>query len=210
MRPNGIKEPLGYIYKPAKMTPKQELNHIISEATIALEQKGSILYPTETVWGIGCDATSREAVEKIFKIKERDQEKSLIVLVADIEMLKMYVPKINKNTIDIINTFPKPLTIIYEHAKGLANNVYNKNGSIAIRLIKHDFCQQLISAFKKPIVSTSANISGQATPLSFHSISQDILKRVDYVVNLPFLTGSGVPSTIGKMDEDGKLVIIRP
>ena len=187
-----------------------DFDNIYNESLNILKHNGSILYPTETVWGIGCDATSDKAVENIYKIKERSADKSLIILVSSILMLKEYITSLNKNAIYILETFPKPLTIIYPNAKGLAKNVCHANGSVAIRVIKHAFCKELISAFKKPIVSTSANISGHTSPVSFNSISQEILNRVDYIVNLPNFVGSGIPSTIAKFDNNDKLIIVRP
>ncbi len=192
------------------MSLEKEIDIILNECITQLKQNGCILYPTETVWGIGCDATNENAIEKIYQIKERTSEKSLIILVSSISMLKKYVPELSQNSITILETFPKPLTVIYPQVKGLAKNVHHADGSVAIRIIKNKFCEQLITAFEKPIVSTSANLSGQPTPLSFHSISQDILNRVDYIVNLPSFTGSGIPSTIAKFDDTNKLIIVRP
>jgi L-threonylcarbamoyladenylate synthase len=189
---------------------EKKFDQSIKEAVLVLHQKGSILYPTETVWGIGCDATDTEAVAKIYKIKERSREKSLIVLVSDINMLNAYVGALNKRILKTIISYPKPLTIIYPNVKNLAENVYNKDGTVAIRLIKHAFCKTLISEFAKPIVSTSANISGYPTPKSFNSVSSYILNRVDYVVNLQFSEGSGISSTIARITDNDEITIVRP
>lgn len=191
------------------MFDSTNFDFIIKEAIQVLNSNGCILYPTETVWGLGCDAGSFEAVEKIFCIKDRPKEKSLIVLVSDINMLHQYVPDLSSSLIHIITTYPKPLSIIYKNAIGFASNCYHADGSIAIRVSSHEFCRQLISNFGRPIVSTSANSSGQPTPSSFQSISKDILNRVDYVVNLPNFVGSGNPSTIAQINEEGHLSIVR-
>ena len=192
------------------MTFDKEFNFSILESLKILKAGNCILYPTETVWGIGCDATNKNAIEKIYQIKERPSEKSLIVLVSSITMLKEYVQELNQNIISVLETFPKPLTIIYPNVNGLAKNIYHADGSVGIRIIKQQFCEQLITTFGKPIVSTSANLSGEATPLSFNAISPDILNRVDYIVNLPSFKGNGIPSTIAKFDKEGKLIIVRP
>ena len=157
---------------------------ILDQSIEALLNSQVILYPTDTVWGIGCDATSIDAVAKIFKLKNRVESKSLVVLVSSTEMLCSYVHKVPQKAIDIISTTKKPTTIIYNNPKRLAVNVIASDNTIAIRIPSHDFCLDIINKFGKPIISTSANISGESTPKSFSEISLPILEGVDYVVNL--------------------------
>ena len=158
----------------------------IRRATEVLKQGGTILYPTDTVWGIGCDACNPEAVEKIYKIKNRPSEKSMIILLDEATRLNLYVDEVPGIAWDWIELTEKPTTIIYQGAKKIATNLINQeDGSVAIRVVKDDdFCKGLIWKFGKPIVSTSANLSGSATPKSFRDISPAILQAVDYVVNL--------------------------
>ena len=162
------------------MTTKKILNQSIE----ALLNSQVILYPTDTVWGLGCDATNIDAVAKIFKLKNRVESKSLVVLVSSIEMLRDYVVAVPQKAIDIISTTKKPTTIIYNNPKGLAANVIASDNTIAIRIPTHNYCLEVINKLGKPIISTSANISGEATPKSFSEISLPILEGVDYVVNL--------------------------
>jgi len=144
----------------------------------------TILYPTDTVWGLGCDATNIDAVTKIFELKNRVESKSLVVLVSSIEMLCSYVNAVPQKAIDIIATNKKPTTIIYNNPKGLAANAIASDNTIAIRIPTHNYCLEVINKLGKPIISTSANISGESTPKSFSEISLPILEGVDYVVNL--------------------------
>ena len=162
------------------MTTKKILNQSIE----ALLNSQVILYPTDTVWGLGCDATNIDAVAKIFKLKNRIESKSLVVLVSSIEMLSTYVDAVPQKAIDIISTTKKPTTIIYNNPKGLAANAIALDNTIAIRIPTHNYCLEIINKLGKPIISTSANISGESTPKSFSEISLPILEGVDYVVNL--------------------------
>jgi L-threonylcarbamoyladenylate synthase len=174
-----------------------------------LKEGGLVLYPTDTVWGIGCDASNPEAVEKIYKIKKRHDSKALICLVADSEMLRKYVKKIPESAFDIFKVPEKPTTIIYDGAQNLAENLIAKDGTIAIRIPNDEFCFQLLQEFKSAIVSTSANISGEPTPKSFKEITEGILKGVDYIVNLRHDKIMAKPSSIIKLSSDGKVKIIR-
>ncbi|CAL2079738.1 threonylcarbamoyl-AMP synthase [Tenacibaculum dicentrarchi] len=149
-----------------------------------LNDRKTILYPTDTVWGIGCDATNFEAVQKIYQLKNREESKSLIILVDSVEMLKKYVHAVSETVLNILKITEKPTTIIYPNPKNLAKNTIASDNTIAIRIPKDDFCLQLIKAFGKPIVSTSANVSGEPTPKTFSEISTAILQSVDYVVAL--------------------------
>jgi len=185
------------------------MNEEINKALQTLKEGGLILYPTDTVWGIGCDATNSEAVEKIYKLKQRNDSKALICLVADDRMLKKYVKKIPEAAFDIFDVSDDPITIIYDDAQNLAKNLVAEDNSIAIRIPNDDFCFQLLRRFNGAIVSTSANISGMPTPKSFKEISREVLKGVDYVVNLNHEKICSKPSSIIKLSNDGVVKIIR-
>lgn len=181
----------------------------IEKSLKILQQERILVYPTDTVWGIGCDATSTEAVKKVFRIKQREETKSLIILVDEIEMLQQYIPSISKEIIDLLSKTTNPTTIIYNNPIGLAKNVVAQDNTVAIRIVQNDFCKQLISLFGKPIVSTSANISGSETPKSFKEIAQPILESVDYVVNLHREERNEKSSTILKVAENGEIIVLR-
>ncbi len=155
----------------------------ISTANQYLKKGKIILYPTDTVWGIGCDATDEKAIAKIYQLKKREESKSLIVLVSSLSMLKKYV-EVTKKVKGILSSTTNPTTVIYNKPKNLAKNVIAKNNTIAIRIVQDDFCRKLIKRFGKPIVSTSANISNHPTPKSFKEIDTAILDSVDYIVDL--------------------------
>ena len=175
-----------------------------------LRSGGIILYPTDTIWGIGCDATNEIAVQKIYQLKKRTEEKSMIILVDTENMLAQYVKEIPDAAFQFIECYDTPLTIIYSDARNLAKNVVGSDGSIGIRITKDIFCGQLINQFRKSLVSTSANISGEKTPNSFHDISDEILSGVDYIVNLrQHETAQNKPSTIIKVEVNGVFKIIR-
>lgn len=178
--------------------------------TIADLKSGNVIaYPTDTVWGLGCDATNSEAVKKIYKLKEREESKSLVTLVSSLEMLQEYISEIPENVLELLKKIDKPTTIIYNNPKGLATNVVAEDNTVAIRIPQHDFCIQLVERFGKPIVSTSANISGEPTPTSFSEISQPILDGADYVVNLEREKITEKSSTILKLNGD-EIQVIRP
>lgn len=174
-----------------------------------LKKGNTILYPTDTVWGIGCDATNEESVKKIYRIKNREESKSLIILVSSIDMLKEYIVKIPIIAFEILKEATKPTTIIYNTPKNLACNTIAKDNTIAIRIPKDEFCENLIAEFGKPIVSTSANISGEPTPKSFSEISEAILNSVDYVVDLHKEKRSEKSSRILKINLKNDIEIIR-
>ena len=182
----------------------------INKALEVLKTGGIILYPTDTIWGLGCDATNEAAVERIFKLKGRDAGKSLIVLLDTENKLESYVSDVPAIAYDLIEYAENPLTIIYSGAKNLAKNVIHEDGSLGIRIVRHQFCQQLIQRFRKPIVSTSANLSGQPSPKNFSEISQDVINGVDYVVEFEQddLTERKA-STIMKLEPDGRFAFIR-
>jgi len=182
----------------------------ILRAFDVLQKGGVILYPTDTVWGLGCDATKSKAVDKIFKLKKRPEKRSLILLLDQYEKLYQYVDDVPEIAFDLMNNITTPLTIVYPHAKNIAKNLISDDGSVAIRVIKDEFCRKLISLLNKPLVSTSANISGHPTPLIFHKIDPEILKGVDYVVNYAQTRIDQIkPSTIIKFNEKGEYEIIR-
>ncbi|MDD3721370.1 MAG: L-threonylcarbamoyladenylate synthase [Lutibacter sp.] len=174
-----------------------------------LKQQKILLYPTDTVWGIGCDATSEVAVAKVFKIKQRAESKSLVILVDSFEMLQKYIPKVSKAVLELLSKTTNPTTIIYNNPIGLAKNVVAADNTVAIRIVQNEFCKQLIHQFGKPIVSTSANTSGNPTPKCFKEIEQSILDSVDYVVNLQREAVNEKPSTILKISENGEIIVLR-
>ncbi|MDG2372490.1 MAG: L-threonylcarbamoyladenylate synthase [Flavobacteriaceae bacterium] len=180
----------------------------VENAIKVLKNGGVILYPTDTVWGIGCDATNVEAVKNIFKIKKRTSEKALICLVHDIKMLKTYVSKVPEEIKPLISD-PTPTTIIYNNPENIAENLVARDNTLAIRIPKHEFSNRLIAKFGRPIVSTSANISGSQTPTIFSEITNSILEGVDHVVNLEKEKKGSIPSRIFKIDGDGKILTIR-
>jgi len=183
---------------------------IIQEALSVLKAGGLLLYPTDTVWGIGCDATNEKAVEKIYALKQRADSKSLIILADSITMVERYVKKVPDTAYMLVEVSDKPLTIIYPEAVDLAPNVVAEDGSIAIRVINHAFCNELLRKFKKPLVSTSANISGEKTPFNFAAISDIIKQGVDYVVPSDLEQGStNKPSSIIKLGINNEVQIIR-
>ena len=171
----------------------------ISTTNTYLKEAKVILYPTDTVWGLGCDASSFNAVTKIYQLKNRAESKSLIVLVSSIHMLKKHVT-VPKKALEVLKQVKKPTTIIYNNPKGFAKNTIADDGTIAIRIVQDPFCRKLIKRFGKPIVSTSANISGNDTPKSFKEISEPILEGVDYIVNLHKNKMNTKSSTILKID----------
>lgn len=182
---------------------------ILHETVAALIEGKSILYPTDTVWGIGCDATNFEAVSAVYKIKQREESKSLIILVSSIEMLLDYVNTVPEMALELVSISKKPTTIIYRDPKYLSANCIASDNTIAIRIVQDDFCRQLISEFGKPIVSTSANTSGEGTPKSFSEISKTILHSVDYIVNLQQDKITNTSSRILRITKDDKVEVIR-
>ena len=181
----------------------------VNKALTVLENQKILLYPTDTVWGIGCDATLEETVTKVFKIKQRVESKSLIILVDSIEMLKRYIPNIPNAVILLLKNTTNPTTIIYNNPVGLAKNVVSSKNTVAIRIVKTEFCKELIKKFGKPIVSTSANISGKPTPKCYSEIPKTILECVDYIVDLQRAEINEKSSTILKLGEHDKIIVLR-
>jgi L-threonylcarbamoyladenylate synthase len=175
-----------------------------------LKKGGIILYPTDTVWGIGCDATNAAAVEKIFTIKSREENKSLLILVNGIDMMERYVRDVPRIAYELAQVSEDPLTIIYPQGKNLAPGVCAPDGSVGIRICNDDFCSQLIDRFRKPIVSTSANTSGKPSPQFFAEIEKAITEKVDYVVKYRQEDRSKKsPSPVIKVNADSTVSIIR-
>ena len=186
------------------------MNTEVNKALEILSKGGIILYPTDTIWGIGCDATNAAAIANIYKLKQRDDSKSLIILLAEAKDIFKYVANPHPDIIHIINEFKKPTTVIYEQAIGLPGNLVNADGTIAIRITKDPFCKMLIKRLKNPLVSTSANLSGMPSPQSFKDISDEIKSGVDYVVKHRMEEASGImPSQILRIKEDGSFDYIR-
>ena len=194
---------------------------ILNEALRTLKEGGTILYPTDTVWGLGCDATNPEAVARIFEIKRRSDSKSLVLLASDLDMVAKYVKEVPSIAVDLVEVNDAPMTIIYPQAKAggagkpgdrwhLAHNTVAADGSVGIRIPLMEWCRQLVFKLGRPIVSTSANISGEPTPQRFSDIPQEIKDAVDFVVPPSVDTDStGKASQILKVGLRGEIEIIR-
>ena len=212
---------------------KMDSTPIIQEAVKVLREGGVILYPTDTVWGIGCDATNEKAVARVFEIKRRSEAKSLVLLACDLDMVAKYIKVIPSIAIDLVEVNDAPMTIIYPGAQYLAPNAVAADGSVGIRipLVEEEeetqegprkaapkgnltagaFCRELVRRLRRPLVSTSANISGEPTPATFAEISEEIKGTVDYVVPKPFGAGAtGRSSQIIKLGLNGEVEILRP
>ncbi|MEL4454398.1 L-threonylcarbamoyladenylate synthase [Lutimonas vermicola] len=184
---------------------KEEINRSLH----ILASGGTLIYPTDTIWGLGCDATNQAAVKKIYKIKNRSESKSLIILVDGMDMLRAYVGFVPEVVDKFLKTNIKPITVIYSHPKGLAPNVVAADNTVAIRVVQNDFCKALIREFGKPIVSTSANFSGAPSPSSLDEIDPLLLKQVDYIVNLPAAESKNAASQIIKLNDLGEIEFLR-
>ncbi|MBQ8807079.1 MAG: threonylcarbamoyl-AMP synthase [Bacteroidaceae bacterium] len=182
----------------------------IKKAVEVLRKGGVILYPTDTVWGIGCDATNAEAVKRVYEIKKRADSKALICLVDSESRLCRYVRNVADVTWDMIELSTKPLTVIFDNATGLAENLLAEDGSVGIRVTREEFSKELCYRFQKPIVSTSANISGEPTAMTFDEIDDEIKNAVDYVVRYnQRCKEKHMPSSIIKISASGEFTIIR-
>ena len=181
----------------------------IKNALEVIKSGGIILYPSDTVWGIGCDATNPEAVAKIYALKQRAENHSLICLMNGEKMMYNVFAAIPEVAWQIIDLSEKPTTLILDKPRNVAANLIGKDQTLGIRIVKEPFCFKLMERMKKPLVSTSANISGQPTPNSFKEISQEIINGVDYVVNLHREKIGGKPSTIIKLTNDSQVKVIR-
>ncbi len=181
------------------------------EKCITLLKEGKvILYPTDTVWGIGCDATCEEAITRIYNIKRRNEKKSMIILLDSMQRLPMYVKNIPLIAWDLLSHVTRPTTFIYPSACNLPDKLIHEDGTIAIRIVQQEFCRQVIKGLGKPIISTSANIAGEPTPQTFDHISQDVIRQMDYVVSPVQSTSMEFkPSRLIKFLDDYNFTIIR-
>lgn len=186
------------------------LNEEVARAFEVIANGGIILYPTDTVWGIGCDATNADAVKKIYGLKQREESKSMIVLMNGERMMHQVFHQIPDVAWQILDFSEKPTTLILDKPRNVAPNLIGADNSLGVRLVKEPFCYKLMERMKKPLVSTSANISGQPTPNSFKEIDPAIVNGVDYVVNLHRERQNGKPSTIIKLTLDSQVKVIRP
>ncbi|MFN4026847.1 MAG: L-threonylcarbamoyladenylate synthase [Flavobacterium sp.] len=184
-------------------------NEEVHKAFEVIQNGGIILYPTDTVWGIGCDATNAEAVKKIYALKQREETKSMIVLMNGEKMMYNVFKDIPEVAWQILDLSEKPTTLILDNPRNVAANLIADNKTLGVRIVKEPFCFKLMERMKKPLVSTSANISGQPTPKSFKEISPEIINGVDYVVNLHRDKICDKPSTIIKLTSDSQVKIIR-
>lgn len=182
----------------------------VAKAFKIIQDGGIILYPTDTIWGIGCDATNTGAIQRIYKLKQRDETKSMIILLDSENKLESYIRDVNPLAYDLIEYADNPLTLVMPGAKNISPALMADDGSVGIRITKHPFCQQLIQRLRKPLVSTSANISGGQPPQYFSQIAPEIIDGVDYVVDIDqYDMEIKTPSTIIRLDPDGKFEFIR-
>lgn len=186
-----------------------DLNKEVIKAYEVIKEGGIILYPTDTVWGIGCDATNADAVARIYKLKQRAETQSMIVLMNGEKMMHTVFKDIPEVAWQIMDLSENPTTLVLDNPRNIAPNLIAPDKTLGIRIIKEPFCFKLLERMKKPLVSTSANISGQATPKSFKQISPEIIKGVDYIVNLHQDKIAGKPSTIIKLTSDSQVKVIR-
>lgn len=190
----------------SEMDYKKEIDACLD----VLRNEGTILYPTDTIWGLGCDATSKVAVSKIYDIKQRCESKAFIILLSNVSQLETYIDEVPPIALDLIKKVNTPLTIIYQDVHNLPSNLVPEDKSIAIRIVKDEFVRDLISAFGRPIVSTSANISGTPNPFAFSEIEKKITDAVDYVVEYNrFSIHQMQPSTIIEIEGDWDYKVIR-
>jgi len=192
------------------MQKETDLQKEVDEAVRVMRAGGIILYPTDTVWGLGCDATNAAAVERIYKLKRSENKKSMLVLCASTDMTVRYVNKAPGVAFEVMELATSPLTAILPGAVGVAENLIPEEGTLGVRIPDHEFCRRMLAALKKPIVSTSANISGEATPVGLQDVAKEIVDGVDFVVNPRF---EGKPtrkaSSIIAFGEGGEVKIIR-
>jgi L-threonylcarbamoyladenylate synthase len=189
---------------------KESEQSIIDQAIAILQNGGVILYPADTIWGIGCDAANQEAVKRVYEIKGRDFNKPLIVLVSSISQLYEVVESVHPRIDTLLTLHDRPLTIIYPKAKEAYRHLAAKDGSLGVRVVRNCFCHNLLNAYGKPLVSTSANLSSSPSPTVFGTVSSEIISQVDF--SLPAFTEKGIKgsaSVIAKYDENGELDFLR-
>lgn len=183
----------------------------IKKACEVMRQGGIILYPTDTVWGIGCDATNSNAIARVYKLKQRADSKALIVMLADENQLQRYVHEVPDIAYELIGVAIKPLTIVYDKAINLCPELCAEDGSVGIRVTREDFSRRLCRAYRRPIISTSANVSGSPTPMRFIDIDEEIKQGVDYIVaNRRHDSAGHQPSSVIKLSHNGEIKILRP
>ena len=182
----------------------------VAKAFKVVQEGGIILYPTDTIWGIGCDATNTEAIQRIYRLKQRDETKSMIILLDTENKLESYISEVNPLAYDLIEYAETPLTLVMPGAKNISPALIGNDGSVGIRISKHPFCQQLIQRLRKPLVSTSANVSGKRSPQYFSQIEPEIIDGVDYVVDIDqYDMEIKTPSTIIRLAPNGSFEFIR-
>ncbi len=182
----------------------------LEDILVTLNKSGVILYPTDTIWGIGCNACDEHAIQKIYDLKKRDISKKFIILVSDMAMLEQYVDHIHPKIDTLLSFHKRPLTVVYDKAKNLPDILVGEDGSIAVRVVKDEFCAELIANFGKPLVATSANISNEPFPVNFGNISSAVISGVDFVVKRrQFEKNESAPSVMVKMSPKGELVFLR-
>ncbi|MFI3303868.1 MAG: L-threonylcarbamoyladenylate synthase [Rikenellaceae bacterium] len=189
---------------------QKERNPVVEEAVAILKAGGMILYPTDTVWGVGCDATNPDAVAKVYELKRSENKKAMIVLCNTLDMAARHISRPPMIAFEVMEVSTKPLTAIMPGGVGVASNLIPEEGTLAIRIPDHEFCQELIRRFGRPIVSTSANITGEETPRRLAEVSKEIVEGVDYIIP-PRFEGAATrkPSSIIKFELDGAFEIIR-
>ncbi len=194
------------------MIEQHLLAETVEDTLHHLRQGHTILYPTDTIWGIGCDATYSDAIERLYAVKRRDHSKSMLILCADTDMVRRYVPTATDAMLRHATEGDRPTTVIFPHAEGLPHNLLAADGSIGIRIPRHDFCQQLLRGLGHPVVSTSANLSGHPSPAAYADIETALKEQIDYCVPpLPlFDHATHVGSRIVKVEADGTVTLIRP
>ncbi len=189
------------------MTIEEEIKYCVN----LLKAGKVILYPTDTIWGIGCDATNTKAVERIYRIKQRESRKSMIILLDNEKHLEKYIKNVPPIAYDLIQNSASPLTIVYPEAQNISKKLISKDGTIAIRIAKDRFAGPLARHLGHPLVSTSANISGMPTAPTFSMISPDVISKVDYVVkHFREHTHAMKPSTVIRLEDDGRFTVLRP
>lgn len=188
----------------------ENYNEEVKKAADILFKGGIILYPTDTIWGIGCDATNEDAVRRVYELKKRSDSKSMLVLLDSEAKLNYYVENVPDLAFDLIEMSEKPLTVIYDGARNVAPNLLAEDGSLGIRITREEFSKQLCFRFRKALVSTSANISGEPSPRNFSEISEEVKNGVDYIVGVRQAeTGNPKPSGIIKLKSNGEIKVIR-
>ncbi len=192
------------------MKREEKIRIEAEKAAEVMLNSGTILYPTDTIWGIGCDATNAKAVSKVYHIKKRQETKAMIILLPNVDQLSYYLKEVPPIIYDLLERIRKPLTVIYPNAINLPKNVIAKDQTVAIRIVKNDFCQALLDVLKRPIISTSPNIAGETTPVFYRKIDRYVIDSVDYVVKIDQdIIYDIKPSTIIKIINGGEFEIIR-